>query len=35
MEQVEGRGNGRTVITNLVEIAESLDRPPACKCIKY
>jgi translation initiation factor 5 len=27
--KVEGRGNGRTIITNLNAIAKSLDRPPA------
>eukprot|EP00029_Vermamoeba_vermiformis_P009035 TRINITY_DN4383_c0_g1_i1.p1 TRINITY_DN4383_c0_g1~~TRINITY_DN4383_c0_g1_i1.p1 ORF type:complete len:213 (+),score=32.42 TRINITY_DN4383_c0_g1_i1:73-639(+) len=27
--KVEGRGNGRTIITNLSEVAASLDRPPA------
>ncbi len=30
--KVEGSGNGiKTVVTNMVQIAKSLDRPPSCK----
>ena len=30
--KIEGKGNGiKTVIVNLTSVANSLDRPPACK----
>ncbi len=34
--KVEGSGNGiKTVVTNMVQIAKSLDRPPSCKLYQF